>query len=72
MMMPASREVLLHDIRGLVLRQDPIHLMLLAPQEGLGEHLSSFLYVEVSGAKEPEESCVAWHLRVKGRGSKKT
>lgn len=63
MVMPSTREVLLDDIRGLVLGEQTIHLVLLAPQQRLRQHLSSLLHVEVASAQEAEQGRVAWYLK---------
>lgn len=50
--MPAAREVLLDDGGSLVLRQQTVHLVLLPPEQSLGEHLPSLLHVEVTGSEK--------------------
>lgn len=68
MMMPATREVLLHNVGGLVLREDAVDLVLLPPEQRLGEHLSCLLHVEVAGAQEAEQCGVTRNLVVEEDG----
>lgn len=60
--MPAAGEVLLDDVRRLVLGEDAVHLVLLAPQQRLRQHLPRLLHAEVARAQEPQQGRVAWHL----------
>lgn len=66
MMMPSAREVLAHDLRGLVLREDAVDLVPLAPEQRLGEHLARLLHVEVARAQETKQGRVVGDLGGKG------
>ena len=57
--MPASGKVLLDDLRQLVLGQDLVDAVLLAPDQRRRQHLARLLHVEVPRAQEAEQDGVA-------------
>ena len=57
--MPASGKVFLDDLRQLVLGQDLVDAVLLAPDQRCRQHLARLLHVEVPRAQEAEQDGVA-------------
>lgn len=62
MVVPASGEIVLEQLRALPRVKQEIHLVLLPPGERLAQELPGLVEVEISGPQEPQHMLILWDL----------